>query len=227
MNWLFWATIAFLILSAIWGYHKGFVKIAYSLASTLVALALVAVLAPHVQTLIIEKTPFYDKTVEICTTRIQEKMNQAAEEAGNNVVDVLKEAGLPEGVLNVIDKIEIQESGDSTAAQQAGEKVAQWVVLIISIVVTYVVAMIVIKVLGGILNIATKLPIIKGANKWLGLALGFVQGTFNVWLAGLVLSSVCTTETGRYLISLVYENLFLKFLYEKNGIVYIVSLFIK
>ena len=96
-----------------------------------------------------------------------------------------------------------------------------------TIYVCYVVAMIVIKVLGGILNIATKLPIIKGANKWLGLALGFVQGTFNVWLAGLVLSSVCTTETGRYLISLVYENLFLKFLYEKNGIVYIVSLFIK
>ena len=225
MNWLFLATIAFLVVSAVWGYYRGFVKIAYSLASSIIALVLVAILSPHVQTLLIEKTPIYDKTVEICTTRIQEKMNETIEEAGNNISDVMKEAGLPDGVLKLIDKIEIKESGELTAIQQAGEKVAQWIVLIISFVVTYIVVIIALKVLGNVLNLATKLPIIKGANKWLGLVLGSIQGVINVWLAGLILSSVCTTEVGMYLVSLVYENSFLKFMYEQNGIVYIVSLF--
>ena len=61
-------------------------------------------------------------------------MNETIEEAGNNISDVMKEAGLPDGVLKLIDKIEIKESGELTAIQQAGEKVAQWIVLIISFV---------------------------------------------------------------------------------------------
>ncbi len=229
MNWLFFIAIAFLILSAVLGYRKGFVKIAYSLLSSIVALLLVGLLAPHVQTLLIEKTPVYEKTVEICTAQIQEKIDKAAAEAGENVAVVLEESDIPipESMQSLVGKMELKEEYTASAAQQAGATIANWIVLIISFVLTYIVVIIGLKILEKTLDLATKLPVLKGTNKWLGLMCGLVQGVIDLWLAALILSSVCTTPTGSYLVSLVNENVFLKFIYDYNGIIYIVTLFSK
>ena len=226
MNWLFIVTLLFLVLSTVMGYRKGFVKIAYSLLSSLVALVLVGLLAPHVQTILIEKTPLYEKVVDVCTTQIQANIDQAVEDAGGNA-EIVLEDDLPMSdlMLKLINKIDVKGESEWPAVRQAGAKVAKWIVLMVSFVATYLVVSVLLKVLGKVLNIAAKLPLVKGANKWLGLAVGLVQGFIDIWFAGLVLASTCTTATGGYLVSLIYENIFLKFLYEHNGIAYLISVF--
>lgn len=229
MNWLFGLVVLFLIISAVIGYKKGFVKIAYALVSTILALFLVSILAPHVQTFIIEKTQVYEKVVAMCEEQIEGKLQGAMEETEMSVSATLESAGIkvPEALGGMIEKIGIKDEYTTSVAQKTSAAIAGWLIMVLSFVLTYIVIVIVLKIAERALNIITKLPILKGANKSLGVAMGLLQGFINLWIAALVLSMVCTTDVGMQLTELVNENVFLKFIYDHNGILYLVSLFWK
>lgn len=229
MNWLFGLVVLFLVVSAVIGYKKGFVKIAYGLAATIVTLFLVSILAPHVQTILIEKTPLYEKVETVCVETIKEKIEATMNETGASVSAALEQSGikLPEALTGVVENIGEDNAQAAEVAQKIGSALAEWLMLMISFVITYIVVVILLKILEKVLNIATRLPVLKGTNKTLGVVMGLGQGIIDLWLAALMLSAMCTTELGMQLIALVNENFFLKFMYDHNGILYLISLFWK
>ena len=228
MNGLFLGTIAFLIILAVVGYKKGFVKIAYSLLSTILAIFLVSALVPHIQTFIVEKTPIYDKVVTYCSEQIQSEISISVEETGESVSSILNKSGLkiPEALEKTFTEMKISEKYTQSAADRTGAAIASWMIYILSYVLTYIIVIIGLGFLGKLLNSATKLPIVKGANKTLGLFAGILQGVLYLWMGALVLSVFCATRGGQQIIAMINENVFLKFLYDHNGILYLASLFI-
>lgn len=229
MNWLFGLVVLFLVASAVIGYKKGFVKIAYGLVATIVTLFLVSVLAPHVQTILVEKTPLYEKVEAVCVETIKGKIEATVNETGASVSAALEQSGikLPEALVDVVENIGEENTQATEVAQKIGSALAEWLMLMISFVLTYIVVVILLKILEKVLNIATRLPVLKGTNKTLGVVMGLGQGVIDLWLAALMLSTMCTTEVGMQLIVLVNENFFLKFIYDHNGILYLMSLFWK
>lgn len=228
MNWLFIAVLIFMVVMIVSGYRKGFVKIAYSLLSLILALVLVSVFAPYVQEALIERTPIYDKMVEKCSGQIQAAVESQQTGESQTVQGILDSSGirLPGALEKVLDRVAIDDETKENVYMKAGSVMAKWLVYVFGFVIAFIVIMLCLRFVGNLLDLVTKLPILRGTNKLLGGAAGFLQGILFLWIGGLVLSLICTTTVGRYLIAMVYESEWLRMIYDHNGIIYLAVLFL-
>ena len=73
----------------------------------------------------------------------------------------------------------------------------------------------------GVLKLLTKLPIVHGLNKLLGLILGFMEGFLLVWLLLYIIQIKEGSFLGIDFQTMIMENSFLRFLYAHNLITHL------
>lgn len=83
-------------------------------------------------------------------------------------------------------------------------------------IVTLLIAWGLIRLVIGAAGIFSRLPIIRTANRALGLGAGILQGLLIVWMLMMVLSFFAATPAGQSLMAQVYDNSFLELLYNAN-----------
>ena len=66
MNWVLIIVLFVLAVSAILGYYKGVLRIAYSLAAWVIILVFVTWAAPHINRIIAENTSMDEKLLNYC-----------------------------------------------------------------------------------------------------------------------------------------------------------------
>ncbi|MGN0171062.1 MAG: CvpA family protein [Lachnospiraceae bacterium] len=228
MDWLIWAVLAVFILFGLHGYRKGFIKIAYSLAAIILSIVLVSILTPYVKDALLEKTQLYTKLTDKCTVRIEENYNSNTSEEPENQQNLLEQAGikLPAALTTTVNCMLQDEEVSTNLYRMAGRQVAMWILCAISFVLTLILVGIIVELIGGVLNIVTKLPVLHGFNRIMGFGAGLVQGLLVLWLAAVVLTVFCTSKTVQPVMEAIYANKYLTFLYENNGILYFISYFL-
>ena len=88
--------------------------------------------------------------------------------------------------------------------------------LIIGVVGGFIIIYILLLLLGRLLRLATKLPVLKQADKILGLVLGLLMAVLVVDLFFIFLTGCAQFSFGRKMISMIAESEILSFLYEMN-----------
>ena len=86
----------------------------------------------------------------------------------------------------------------------------------VSTVIAMILGVIASAVISVLLGFVGKLPLIGFANRLLGLAAGAINGLLIIWFAFYLVAIMCTTELGSTIISQIYANEFLIYLYENN-----------
>ena len=130
---------------------------------------------------------------------------------------------LPDSVMNNISEKTADLAGEALDASGIYAKVsagmADFILNGISFFIAFAVGMIVLHFFSGILGIVSRIPIIRGINKYLGTVAGAIYGFVVVWIAFYVIALCSTSEVGGALISYIYESPFLTYIYENNLIV--------
>lgn len=230
MNVLLIAVLIILIGCIVWGYWKGFIRIAFSLVTMVLTIALVAWVTPYISDFLKDKTNIYEDLVENCSKTIQLSAEKnadgnAEELKENNSIDgiplpqiwveqILEKAG------NSVDQV-MEENG---IYRQVGEYIAEWILRGMAFFVAFILVSIVLKLVVGLLDVVAKLPLIKGANHLLGAAAGLVQGMLIVWLLLFLIAIACTSQLGQAALRSVNESAILTYLYQHNGILYFFNL---
>lgn len=159
--------IAIVLLSTILAYRKGFVSLAISLCSFVIAIILTLVLYQPVSNLVINTTGI-DETIE---NAIYEKANDIMEEnnednIGGQIVETAKNEMLPQTSRTIA--INIVRAG-------------VMIILIVAIKLA-------LRFVNAIANLITKLPIINQINKAGGMVYGIFRGIIIVYAVLLVLT---------------------------------------
>lgn len=232
MNWVLVAVLIILAVSAIVGYCKGMLRIVYSMVAWMIVLAFVVWSIPHINLYLRENTLIYEKIEAHCEEMVRRSANDELEQAGQEKGDELAEQlnenemleslgiGVPAPVLEgILEKttdaagVLMEQSGIYTAIA-AG--LADFILKGISFFVALIAAWILVHIISQLLGIVSRIPVIKGANRSLGLLVGMVYGLLLVWLAFYVVALGSAGETGQMIVSYIYESSFLTFLYENN-----------
>lgn len=232
MNWVLIIVLAVLALSAFVGYHKGMLRIVYSLISWMIVLAFVSWAKPQINLYLLENTVIFDRIEEYCEGVIRVSSSEQVEMTQQQTEDVLLEelgsddmlaelgVSVPESVLNgIMEKTAgatetfLDESGLYTAI---AEGLANFILEGISFLVALVMAWLVVHIISQLLGIVSRIPVIKGLNRTLGLLVGTIYGFMIVWLGFYVTALGSASEMGQVIVSYIYENAFLTFLYENN-----------
>ncbi|SFQ48474.1 Colicin V production protein [Lachnospiraceae bacterium XBB1006] len=213
MNWLSVGVLIGAGIFIIRGYRIGFVKVAYSLVAMLISLALVSAVTPYVKKALMENTTVYEKLTEKCSNAVEDRIGSKD-----------KELSLPFAVKAITGAL-THNDVEKKISQKTGETVAMWILCVMAFLGSFVIVGLLVNFIGGALDIVTKLPVIHGINQLLGAVAGALEALLIIWILGMLVTAFCLEESCYPIFSMIKENQLLSFLYENNGIIYLVSYF--
>ena len=236
MNWLLIIIVLLLALCVVNGYRKGFLRMMYSMVSWVIMFALVTWATPYINTFLRAKQIEQEAAAVPgeAADETQPAAGQQAEgvEQNNGQPADLTKLGvkLPDSVMNNISEKTADLAGEALDASgiyaQVSVGMADFILNGISFFIAFAVGMIVLHFFSGILGIVSRIPIIRGINKYLGTVAGAIYGFVVVWIAFYVIALCSTSEVGGALISYIYESPFLTYIYENNLIVALIMMFL-
>lgn len=243
-NWLLIIVGTIFLICIAFGYVRGFLKLGLSLLSTILTLVLVLFLSPHVTRALKEYTPVDDflesKVTEKFMPEITSEQLQSIDLTGTPLEnltadDILSVIGdIPKDVqINLIEeaplprflKDQLIENNNSTIYGELGVKsfpryvaayASHLVLNLLSFLVTFLLAIILVKALMFAVNIIGELPVLGLANHIAGGALGLLLALVIVWIGFLIMTLAYTTEAGSACFEMVEKSSILRFLYETN-----------
>lgn len=232
MNWVLIIVLLVLLLFIIRGYQKGLLRIVYSLVSWIIVLALVTWSTPFISNYLINHTEIYTTIEQHC----EETLRQSPKNQGGITQDAAGQElaalgiNLPAPVLeNLLQKTTdrtdefLEESGIYT---QIAHELADLVVDGIASFLALLFAWLVVHLISQILGIVSRIPVLRGVNKYMGLFAGGIYGLLLVWTAFYIAALCGGSELGGTIVSQIYESTFLTMLYENNLVLTILCYFI-
>ena len=246
MNWLLIIVVLLLALCVVNGYHKGFLRMMYSMVSWVIMFALITWATPYINTFLRENTSLYEGITAYCEQQIREKTEEqvgqeAAIAAGEVTSDAQQSAGnqtditglgvkLPDSVINNISQKTADIAGDALEGSgiytQVAGGLADFILNGVSFFIAFAAGMILLHFISKVLGIVSRIPIIRGINKYLGTVAGALYGLMVVWITFYIIALCSTSEVGGALIFYIYESPFLTYLYENNLIVALIMIYL-
>ena len=112
-------------------------------------------------------------------------------------------------------------------ADYLAEYIAHGIINGIAFITAYIAATIILKLILYALDILVALPVVGAVNKLGGMVLGALQGMLWIWVAMLVITLICNTQVGQYLMREIEKTEILSWIYHNNYLVKIVMSFLK
>ena len=220
INILFIATIALFIALIVRGYKKGFLRIAVTFVGMIVIIIAAKRITPYLSDFIINNTKTYDKIENKINERFAEANRQYDNTVAENQVltinsyelpDVIKTSLIDNNTESVYQSLLVNVFEDYVSAY-----LAKGAVKALSFVLMFAVVFIAFKIVLKVVDIISKIPIIKGLNKYAGAILGFIESLFIVWVVFFLILVFIGNSSGSSFLKMISENGFLSFLFNNN-----------
>lgn len=225
MNILLIVIAGIFLICMFLGYKKGLIKIVASLLATLISIILVSLIAPHVSTWIRTATPLEDvvqsKVIEMLLPDTESEETILEQELPREQqISLIEGAEIPKMFQQMLLENNNSEAyavlGVTTFGEYVGVYIAKLLADIIAFLVTMVVVLIVVHVAIAMLGILDKLPIIGGANRVAGAAVGIGIGFLVVWIFFLLVTLLYNTAIGKVCLDNIAASPILTKLYDSN-----------
>ena len=205
-------------LMAFIGYKRGFVKTAFGMLSFIVAVILAIVFYKSFAGVLSEKTGIDEWIYETISGKVDE-----ASKSDNSNTESSDETSIKDAFNNLPEKIKNElglEETKARAKNAIAEKAVSIGMNLISFVLIYVVARIILAIACFVRDLLMQLPALKQANEILGMLLGGVQGLFGIFAALAIIMSLTSIVNLDWLLSAIKNSLITEFLYENNFIMW-------
>lgn len=179
------------------GYRSGFMRSFVKIASYIVSIIISFFMYPAISDLLV-KTPLYEKLVELINQKYQLQP----------LIDVPTDTfGILQNYIN---------QGVQTATAGIAEAIATLLINILAFVIVLVLSKLVIRIVGKIFNIFTKLPVIKQFNRLGGMIMGGMSGVLVLYIACAVLFLFSPLDPHSRIAYEVENSTFASEIYENN-----------
>ncbi|MGN0322310.1 MAG: CvpA family protein [Oliverpabstia sp.] len=230
MSWLFWILLILPAVLMIQGFRKGLVRTVVSMVSFLLVMAASSWLNPYVGDFIREKTTWQADIQQGCQEILFAEIEKQIDISGVSQNDFIEELPLPQGMKNKLIQNNTAEMYRQLAVENFTDYVSGYIaygiINGIAFIASFLLAIIIIKVVMYAVDILTELPVISLMNRLGGLALGLVQGILWIWIIFFLIALLCNTTPGIYLMNLIQSDPVLSVLYNYNLLYNIVMYFV-
>lgn len=220
MNTLLIVVAVIFLASVLIAYKKGFVKIAASLAATIISILLVMLVSPYVSGWIQEHTPLQETVQEKCGEMFEANTEGVENVSQEAQFSAIESVGLPkifEDMLKVNNNDEVYEAlGVSSFVDYIGAYIAKLIADLIAFLVTFILSGIIVRIAIRMLGVIDKIPLIGGINHVLGGVVGIGIGIFIIWVLFIVITLLYNTSIGAACLEDINSSDILTKLYENN-----------
>lgn len=223
MNWVLIIVLLIFAYCMIRGYKKGLLRIVYSVVSWVIIFGIVSWATPYINDYLKNHTTLYETIAQRCEEKLKDAapggLDMTTEEQHSRQLEALG-VSLPAPLLENMLKITTDTADDflleSGLYTKASIGLADFAVKGLSSLLAWLLAGAVVSVISHLLGIVSRIPILKGINRYLGIAAGACYGLLLVWTVFCVVAFCGGSEFGINAISKIYVSPFLTVLYENN-----------
>lgn len=212
MNILTIVVLGIIIVFALIGHARGFVRMLLSILSLAVTLYVATLISPNVSDAL-QKTSLYDSVYDSSLEYVNDAMVKAT---SANVEDIMEAMNLPESLKSYISNSDVVKNGTQDIAARIAMKITQVIFDAMIFLVTFIVAMVLVKILFTAINIMTHLPLIHGVNQMVGGVVGIAEGVLIVWIFFIVINLMGNADISKEIYRQINESAILTFLYNNN-----------
>lgn len=220
VTWLGLGMIGILAIFGWFGYRRGFIREVMSMFFVVLSIALVWFINPYVNDFMRDHTPLYafvqDSSREFVEAQLDGKVSVGQQEQKSLIENLGLPAFLTEGLTENNNAAVYEYLAVSTFTDYVSDYIAVAVVNGVSFLLSFLLATLLIRMITYALDIIARLPIINGVNKIAGVLVGTLKGLIFIWIALLILTVFCNTETGRQGLELIEKDHIANFLYERD-----------
>lgn len=221
MSILLIIVLAIIAISGLHGAAKGFLRLLFSFVAVILMIGLVSYASPHISKAIQTHTNIGSGISAYVAERLEDSVSGAATSVVENQAGTLSEgSGLPDVLWEqlICTGLEKTETAISQSGiyQQIGDQLAGVVLTIISFLIALTIALIVVHIIGKVTDLANKVPVLGGVNRFIGFIAGIVLGFITVWFIFLIFGILSGTQLGQVLLTEINKNVFLSALYNDN-----------
>lgn len=199
------------------GYKKGFIKTSFGVLSFFIAIAITFMFYKPVMGMLEEKTTIREWLTEyLYSIDLNEKTLEDGE--SGEVLVVATESGdsyidkLPQSVVDMIGLEEAKENAKTVVVQ----KIVDFVVKLLAIIIVYMVAKILLAIVVLVLDSIASLPVLKQFNELLGLGLGAILGLIQVYVLCAIITLISSMPIAEGIPAIINNSLFAHVLYNNN-----------
>lgn len=218
MNILSIVILLVVLLFMVRGYRKGLVQMVASMTTLILTIFLVSIATPHISNALKTQTPVYNMIEEKCEDFIKSGTDQISSKIEESEwIENLKIPGfLQEMIKENNNTVSYEKMNVDSFGEYISHFLATMILNVLSYIITFIAALILIKVIAGALGLLTHLPVIHSMNRILGAAMGLIQSLFLIWLFLLVVTLFGNTEWGDYIMKMINDSSVLTALYDAN-----------
>lgn len=196
--------IAILVLMTIIGYKRGFFKSLTGIVSVIVSFAIAVCFFTQVADFL-KTTAVYEAIYE----NIEKNVVASDENSEEN-----ENLSIPEKLFKSVED-SAEEIRDGVVMSFA-EKIADVTVKMLSIVILFIVARVIVWIIIALFGIVKKLPLVGWFDSLLGAFLGFVRGFLIVYIVLFIIAMFSSFNPGNALTEKVNQSEFAKIMYNNN-----------
>ena len=164
--------------------------------------------------------------------------NSGSDSSSNSNTDITKsnKALLDALGLKIPEELLDSIAGDNNLAdsffestglyEQAATEITAFAMKGISFILCLIVAVIISRIIYGMISIVEAAPVVGTLNRLLGIIIGSVKGLFIVWTVFAIVAMNAMTQAGMMMSDYIYESPFLKWIYENNFVLTILLRFL-
>lgn len=216
-------TLTILVFMVVCGYRKGFVKMAFSLISIVLALVLVGALTPALSHAISGTTVYgyvQEKVEAYVSGHIGDTAGGAVSAGVSAQTETIRGLPLPSSVQEMLienntDKGYEEMAVDNFASYLSGA-LTKMIMSAAIYIILFVVIMIAVRVAINLLDLIAKIPGINFLNKTLGTAAGLVEGVVILWILCIILTAFSRTAWAQSAFKEINDSAFLTLIYNTN-----------
>lgn len=223
ITWLGITVLIFLIFACYTGYKRGLIREVVSLLCVFLSMAVVWFVNPYVNQFIRENTSVYENIQAGCKQFVEEKEEASQATSGGSQENTIENMNLPGLLTNGLTQNNTAEVYQYLAVTTFSDYIAQYLARMavngISFLLSFLLATLLIRSMTWMLDLAARLPVIKGANKIAGAAFGAAKYILILWIVFLVLTVLCNTEIGEVCLNAVRQDTVLSWLYDQDVLI--------
>ena len=189
-----------------------------SMTTLILAIFLVSIATPHISNVLKTRTPVYNMIEEKCEDLIKSGTDQISSKIEESEwIENLKVPGfLQEMIKENNNTVSYEKMNVYSFGEYISHFLATMILNVVSYIITFIAALILIKVIAGALGLLTHLPVIHSMNRILGAVMGLIQSLLLIWLFLLAVTLFGNTEWGDYIMKMINDSSVLTALYDAN-----------
>ncbi|MGL4363328.1 MAG: CvpA family protein [Cellulosilyticaceae bacterium] len=217
--------IGIIVISGWIGFKIGFIKTVYQLVASLISFLIAMTVYPVFSTLL-KMTPLYGALQQWVSEILPKTEIQAGLQAQSAMIEEVTQ-WLPQFLtdyLVVNNNPEIYKMlGVSKLKDYIIISVSDFCITVLAIIIAWILIKVILAIFISILDLVSKLPILKTANQMAGILAGSFKGVLFIWLVYMVLPLLILIPQFSMIENMIQSSVIAKVFYDNNILLEIIS----